>query len=164
MVVQSNTRTAKTSFLLCHHQLKFDLGASWSFFATSRRKSCKGIGETEKRIITRESLQCNLGSSITSVENVYEFCKPRVDKISFFIAKKEHLSSIQQQLETRWCHAKAITGMCILHCFIPVSTNVIAAKNISFDTSFTSIHNFSRKSICEQTMAQICTNSYVAYL
>ena len=43
--------------ILCMHQINFELGASWVFFATSHGKSpCDGVGGTVKRAVTKESL------------------------------------------------------------------------------------------------------------
>ena len=42
---------------LTHHQLDFNLAASWSFFASSHGKSpCDGIGEVVKRKLSHDSL------------------------------------------------------------------------------------------------------------
>ena len=43
--------------ILFMHQINFELGASWVFFANSHGKSpCDGIGGTVKRAVTKESL------------------------------------------------------------------------------------------------------------
>lgn len=159
-------KNCKNFFNLCHHQKDFNLKGCWSFFATSHGKSpCDGIGGTVKRLLTRESLQVGPANAIMTVAKVMEFCQSRIEKISFFLLRKEHLSVCRQNLEVRFSQAKTVPGTRSFHCFVPISECEIATKRISSDCTYNMVFNFSGKQNLPEeqlNMAQICTNSYVA--
>lgn len=160
-------KNCKNFLNLCNHQQDFNIKACWSFFATSHGKSpCDGIGGTVKRLLTRESLQTGSKNVITSVERVMEFCQSRIEKISFYLLRKEHLSVCRQNLESRFSQAKTVPGTRSFHCFLPQSETVIATKRISSDTKHSMMFDFcGGKAVRPEerlNMTQICTNSYVA--
>lgn len=159
-------KNCKNFLNLCHHHKDFNLKACWSFFATSHGQSpCDGIGGTVKRFLTRESLQLGpTGNTITNVDKVFALCQCRIDKISFFLLRKENLSTCRQQLESRFSQAKTVPGTRSFHCFSPLSENEIGTKRISSDPGYTLKFKFcGEKNVSEQlSMVQICTNSYVA--
>ena len=70
---------------LTHHQLDFNLAASWSFFATSHRKSsCDGIEGVVKRKLSHVGLTRETTNPILTSLSAYECCQQEFNSIIFF--------------------------------------------------------------------------------
>ena len=77
---------------LIHHQLDFNLAASWSVIATSHGKSpCDGIGEVVKCKLSRVSLTRETTNPFLTSLSTYECCQQEFNSIIFFNVDKSGL-------------------------------------------------------------------------
>ena len=76
----------KNFLKLTHHQLDFNLAASWSFFATIHEKSlCDGIGGVIKRKLSHVSLASETTNPILTSLSAYECYQQEFNSVFFFI-------------------------------------------------------------------------------
>lgn len=128
---------------LCLHERDFLLRAQWSFFATSHGKTeCDGIGGTVKRIARRESLQRPLEKQIITVTELFDFCKTRIENISFHFISKEEVKLTRPALESRFKGAQTLPGTRSFHNFQPQNdSQTIEARRISKDEKAAIVFN-----------------------
>ena len=75
---------------LCEHKADFGVDAERNFFATSHGRSpCGGIGGTVKRLVACASLQMMSGQTITSSNEMFNWCKENISGISFVYVSAE---------------------------------------------------------------------------
>lgn len=155
-------KNCKNFFNLCLHEKDFGLKAIWCFFATSHGKSpCDGIGGTVKRIVTKASLQRSAGSAIDSSQKLFDFCKGRIENISFIMISKETLIKACQNLQDRFTQAKTVPGTRSFHYFEPLSEDSIATKHTSYNENFCTIFNFSGENHSVK-MSDVAIHNYIA--
>ncbi|KAG1676395.1 hypothetical protein GQR58_014302 [Nymphon striatum] len=128
---------------LCYHHEDFNVGASWSFFASSHGKSpCDGVGGVVKRLLSRASLQRATDNQILTVEAVLDFCINKIYGIHFIFLSKEILGNICTTLGKRFLLGPTIPGTRSFHHFEPLSSNSVGYKRTSQDPSYTGIYTF----------------------
>lgn len=128
---------------LCLHEKDFQLKAQWSFFATSHGKTeCDGIGGTVKRLARKESLQNPLEKQITSVSQLYEFCKARIEKITFLFISKEVVEQTRSALLSRFTNVQTLPGTRSFHNYLPIDDiGTVEARRISSDETAAIVFN-----------------------
>lgn len=119
---------------LSFHKDDFSIDATWSFFATSHGKSpCDGIGGVVKRKLSRESLTRFEGNQILSSLAAYDYCKNKIDGITFFHVRSHELVDVRKTLEVRYLKGNTIQGTRSFHHFLPIAVGAVGYKRTSFD-------------------------------
>ena len=117
---------------LCNHDADFGMPAEWHFFATSHGKGpCDGVGGTVKRLAARASLQRPLSDQILTPRQLFDFAVAEIQSINFYYATVDEYEKEADFLKTRFESARTIAGTHRLHCFLPVSANVIEVRDFS---------------------------------
>ena len=121
---------------LCHHQAGVGVDVEWNFSATSHGKSpCDGISGTGKHLVACVSLQMVSGQTITSSNELFNWCKENISGISFICVSAEDVEKHSELIVLEKCYESdsAVPGTRSYHCFMPTSTNELQLKQISAD-------------------------------
>lgn len=134
-------KNCKNFLLLCSHEERFGLKASWSFFATSHGKSsCDAVGGAVKRAVRAESLRRVKANDtpINNVDEFYKYCQEREDKertsVTHFLLKREVIDTMRKQVER--LKPQTVEGTRSFHNFVPIAPTVIGCKRLSNDEHF----------------------------
>ena len=147
---------------LTHHQSDFDIGASWSFFATSHGKSpCDGIGGVVKRKLSQVSLTRKASEPILSSSSAFECCKKEFKLITFFHFDKTDVESSRKLLNDRYLKGSTVIGTRSFHHFYPIDEGVLEYKRTSDDECAAGSHCFFTVSP-SHSLADFTLMSYVA--
>ena len=139
-------KNRKNFYNLCHHKTDFDLDARWLFFATSHGKQpCDGIGGTVKRLVANASLKRDLKDQIMTPEDMFTFCKEKIENIIFKFLLKADVDKAREFLKERFEAATRIPGTRSFHEFTPKDQCYIEAKRTSEDSEPSYVHNFNVK-------------------
>jgi len=117
---------------LCNHGADFGMSAEWHFFATSHGKGpCDGVGGTVKRMAARASLQRPLHDQILTPRQLFDFAVAEIKTVNFYYATVDEYEKETELLKTRLESARTIPGTHRLHCFLPVSADVMEVRDFS---------------------------------
>ena len=117
---------------LCNHEIDFGVPAEWHFFATSHGKGpCDGVGGTVKRLAARASLQRPLDDQILTPRQLFDFAVAEIQSVNFYYATVDEYEREAHFLNTRFESARTIAGTHRLHCFLPVSAEVMEVRDFS---------------------------------
>ncbi|XP_067936855.1 mucin-like protein [Watersipora subatra] len=98
---------------LCHHELDFNLTASWSSFATSHGKGlCDGIGGVVKSLATHHSKQLvkSRKERLLSAEQLYKYASESIAGVEVFYVPTEEVAEQAAILEPRFKAARRVIG------------------------------------------------------
>ena len=100
---------------LCHHKADFGNDAKRNFFATSHGKGpCDVTGGTVKHLVARASLQMVSGQTITSLNEIFTWCKENISCISsIYVSADVEKHSILIGLEK--CYKSAYKILSLFH-------------------------------------------------
>ena len=117
----------KNNFInLCHHKEDFAVDAEWNFFATSHGKSaCDSIGDTDKQLVTKASLQRPYTELILTADAIVNFYEVNIPGIKFFNVKSEEVSESPVTLQGRFLKARTVKGTQQYHRFVSVKKNLL---------------------------------------
>ena len=128
--------------LLFHHK-DFQIGADWSFFATSHGKSpCDGVGGTIKRSVARASLQRPLNDQIITFEAFTKYVTLNILSVKFFSTLSKDMDIIRCDQKARFEMGKTIPGTRSYHYFMPVDNKMIKYKRTSVSPAFEGEYSF----------------------
>ena len=112
------------------------MDAEWNFFAANHgRNPCDGVGGTVKHLVGHVCLQVVSGQTITSSNELFNWCKENISGISFISVSAEDVEkhSVLIGLKKHYKSASTVPGTRSYHYFIPASTNELQLKRISAD-------------------------------
>ena len=113
---------------LCHHNEDFGVPAEWHFFATSHGK---GPCNTVKRLAARASLQRSINNQITTPRQLVEFAESEIKSVNFYYATINEYETEANFFITRFESTRTIAGTHRFHCFQPISTGMLGARDFS---------------------------------
>ena len=119
---------------LCEHKKKFNIKASWSFFASYHGKSpCDGIAGTAKRLAFQESMRCPLDNQIMNVIDLNAFFLSLAWEIIPILILKSEIESVRNRPTAL---ARTLPGTRSFHYFLPLTDSFIRCKIASTDELF----------------------------
>ena len=75
-------------------------------------------------------------NQILTARQVFEFCQREVCGINVFFVSQKDIKDPRRSLQARVRHINTVPGTRGFHFFVPLSSNVIAAKRVSEDKDF----------------------------
>lgn len=131
---------------LCEHKNDFSIDAEHSFFATSHGKSvCDGLGGTVKRTLRKASLQLPDDQQIKTASGVYNFCKEKIDNITFHFLDKTGVDLLRNKLEDRFGTTRTIPGTRSFHNYKPLSSDLLEIRRVTESEKPSLVFSFSEE-------------------
>lgn len=110
-----------------------------------KKSPCDGIGGTVKRITAAESLRRLYKEQILSAEVMFNFCKDKINGITFFYSSKEEIEETRSKNKKRYEQVSTIPGTRSLHQFIAIDKNTVGIKRCSEEKTFAKQHRFNKE-------------------
>ena len=130
---------------LCCHTLNFKLHAHWIFFATPHSKSLSNeIRGTMKTLVHQESLQHSTDNQILIPLPFFDFCKTKIQGISFYFIGIKSQAKTQNFLIQIIYAGSTIAATRSFHYLNPIKPNTIGCKHVSSDDKYSVVHTFLR--------------------
>ena len=146
-------KNCKNFINLRNNKDDFEVGAIWSFFATSHGKSaCDRIGDTVKKSVALESLRRPLKQQILNLQEMLLHCKKNILSIHFQEIELQVVEETREFLQQRFAYATTIKGTRSFHNFKLLSATKIATKRINFDENYSYVFDF-QQLLCQDLPA-----------
>ena len=122
-------KNSKNFINLCHHEIDFGIPAQWHFSATSHGKgACDGLGGKVKWLAARASLQRPTDDQIMTPFQLYKWASENIPAMTFNYCTTTEYDIEELFLEKQFEKSQTIPGTCLLHSFIPISTNTLRTR------------------------------------